>query len=122
MSHSFSLTMTRPHERFGLVQPLARQLAQHGSLGWYAALWALALVFGFTYVSFMITSSAKGFELRDAERRVERLRTEARALETTVAQQSSIQQLSDRAHAIGFVPVNRIASVNVAGHSYVFAR
>ncbi len=122
MSRAYALTMTRPHERFGLAQPFGRQLAQHPYVGWYVALWAVALVFAFTYMSFMITASAKGFQLRDVERRLERLQTEARALETEVATKSSIQQLSNRASQLGFVPVQQIVAVNAAGHSYALAR
>lgn len=105
-----------------MVLPLGRQLAQHPTLGWVVALWAVALLSAFTYVGFMITASAKGFQLRDVERRLERLHTDSRALETQVASLSSIQQLSDRAHDLGFVPVGRIASINVAANSYALAR
>src|SRR5689334_21313592 len=118
MSHSYALTMTRPHERFGLAQPLGRRLAQLPSLGWVAALWVVLLAFGFTYISFMITASAKGFQLRDVQRRVERLRTESRALETQVASLSSISQLSARARTAGFVAVDRVEAVNVGSNSY----
>ncbi|OGL72953.1 hypothetical protein A3E39_02330 [Candidatus Uhrbacteria bacterium RIFCSPHIGHO2_12_FULL_60_25] len=122
MSRTYVLTMTRPHERFGLSQPIGRQLALHAQLGWNLILWAALFAFAITYVSFMITASAKGFELRDVERRVERLRTESRALETQVASISSVQQLTDRARSLGFVAVDRIESLNAAGHSYALAR
>ncbi len=122
MSHSFALTMTRPHERFGMAQPLGRRLAQLPSLGWVAALWVVLVAFGFTYVSFMIQASAKGFQLRDVQRRVDRLQTDSRALETQVASLSSIGALSDRARAAGFVAVDRVESVNAGSNSYAFAR
>jgi len=114
--------MTRPHERFRLSMPLARQLAQHPYLGWYVMVWALVLACGFTYLSFLITSSAKGFQLRDVEHRLERLTTDARALETQVATLSSIQHMSNQAYALGFVAVDRVEAVNVAGTSYALAR
>ena len=122
MSHSYALTMTKPHERFGMTQSLGRRLAQEPYLAWYVLLWVLLLVSGFTYVSFMITASAKGFQLRDVQSRLERLQTDSRALETQVASLSSIQQLSDRAEHAGFVAVQRVDSVNAVGHSYAFAR
>jgi hypothetical protein len=122
MSQGYTLTMTRPHERFGLAQPLGRQLAKHPYLGWYVALWALILASGLTYVGFMITASAKGFQLRDVERRLERLRTDARALETQAATLSSVQQMQERARNLGFVAVDRVEAVNAAGHSYALAR
>jgi hypothetical protein len=105
-----------------MTQPLGRQIAQNAYMGWYVLLWAVLFGCILTYVGFMITSSAKGFQLRDAERRVERLQTETRALETQVAQLSSIQQMSDRAMAMGFVAADRIESVNAAGHSYAMAK
>lgn len=114
--------MTRPHERFQLSMPLARQMAQHPYLGWYVGLWILIIAFGFTYLSFLITSSAKGFQMRDVEHRLERLQTDARALETQVATLSSIQHMSDQARAMGFVAVDRVESINVAGTSYALAR
>lgn len=122
MSRAYALTMTRPHERFRLHMPVARQLAQHPYLGWYVGLWILIIACGFTYLSFVITSSAKGFQLRDVEHRLERLQTNARALETQVATLSSIQHMSQQARAMGFVAVDRIESVNVAGGSYALAR
>ena len=114
--------MTRPHERFGLTMSLRRQLAQHTYLGWYVALWVLILAFGFIYLSFLITSSAKGFQLRDVEHRLERLTTDARALETQVATLSSIQYMSQQARAQGFVAVDRVQTLNVTGGSYALAR
>lgn len=119
---SYALTMTRPHERFRLAKPLAREWAAHPYLGWHVACWALLIAACFTYVSFMITASAKGFQLRDVEHRLERLRTDSRALETQVATLSSVQGLSDRARTLGFVSVDRVASINAAGNSYALAR
>jgi hypothetical protein len=119
---SYSLTMTRPQERFGLAPSISRQLAEHPSIGWQALLWVVLLASGFTYVSFMTTASAKGFQLRDVERRLERLRTDSRALETQVAALSSIQALSDRARSSGFVAVDRIQTINAAAGSYALAR
>jgi hypothetical protein len=114
--------MMRPQERFGMTQPLGKQIAQNAYMGWYVLLYAVLFGCILTYVGFMITSSAKGFQLRDAEKRVERLQTESRALETQVAQLSSIQQMTDRAVAMGFVTADRIESVNAAGHSYAMAK
>lgn len=122
MSHTYSLTMTRPNERFGLAQTSGRQFALRVHLGWQMTVWAALFISIAVYLSFMITSSAKGFQLRDAERRVERLQSETRAWETQVATLSSVQQLSDRARALGFLAVERIESVNAAGHAYALAR
>jgi cell division protein FtsL len=105
-----------------MTQPLGRQIAQNAYVGWYVLLWAVLFGCVLTYVGFMITSSAKGFQLRDAQNRVERLQTETRALETQVAEMSSIQQMTDRAMAMGFVAADHVESVNAAGNAYAMAR
>ncbi len=122
MYRAYALTMTKPHETLGLPQPLRCQIAQHASVAWYVLMWAMICGLLLTYIGFITTSAARGFQLRDAEYRLERLQSEARALEMEVAQVSSIHAMSTRASDLGFVAVNRIESVNVAGHSYAFAR
>ncbi|RIL01234.1 hypothetical protein DCC77_01705 [Candidatus Uhrbacteria bacterium] len=119
---TYALTMTKPHEKLGLPLPLARQIAQHAYLGWYLAIWFLLFGLAITYIGFITASSAKGFQLRDAERRVERLGTESRQLEMQVASLSSIQAMTEQASKNGFVAVDAIQTINAAGHSYAFAR
>ncbi|MBD3251609.1 hypothetical protein GF380_04125 [Candidatus Uhrbacteria bacterium] len=114
--------MTKPHETLGLPQPVGRQIAQHTSVAWYVLIWLLIFGMTLTYVGFITTSSARGFQLRDAEQRLERLQSEARALEMEVAKVSSIGAMATRAQDLGFVVVNRVETVNAAGHSYAYAR
>jgi hypothetical protein len=114
--------MTRPHEMFGFTEPVGRRIARHSSLAWYALLWVALFGCVLTYVGLITVSSARGFQLRDAEERIERLRSQARALETDVARISSISDMSARADVMGFVAVDRIEVVNAAGHSYALVR
>lgn len=121
-SRAYALTMTKPHEALGLHQPIARQLARHSTVVWYVLIWAMIFVCTLAYVGFITASSARGFQLRDAEARLERLQGQARTLETEVARVSSIQAMTDRADEMGFVAVSQVEAVNAAGHSYAFAR
>ena len=122
MYRAYALTMTKPHETLGLPQSLRCQILQHASVAWYVLMWAVICGLLLTYIGFITTSAARGFQLRDAEYRLERLQSEARALEMEVAEVSSIHAMSVRASDLGFVAINRIESVNAAGHSYAFAR
>lgn len=122
MFRAYALTMTKPHEKLQIPLPVSRQIAQHTSLAWYALIWMIMFCLTLTYIGFITTSSARGFQLRDAEERIERLQSEARALEMEVARVSSISAMSGRAQEMGFVAVDRVEAVNAAGHSYAFAR
>lgn len=113
--------MTRPHESLDLPAPLVRRLGQHASLLWMVLLWALICGVGIAYVGTMMSSSARGFQLRDAERRLERLQSEARTLEMDVAKASSVDAMMARATEMGFVAVRGVEALET-DHSYAFAR
>lgn len=121
-SRTYVLTMTKPHETLGIPMPFGRRLAQHASVAWYLIIWAMIFGLVLTYIGFITTSAARGFQLRDAEARMERLQSEARMLEVETAQASSIAEMADRAQEMGFVAVNQIQTVDAHGHSYAFAR
>ncbi len=120
-TRAYALTMTKPHERLGMTQPFVRQLAQNTPLLWEALIWMMIFGFALTYIGFITASSARGFQLRDAEQRLERLQSEARALEMDVARVSSIDAMATRAEDLGFVAVKQIDTVDVS-HSYALAR
>jgi hypothetical protein len=122
MYRAYALTMTRPQERLGIPESASRQLARHAPVAWSAFLGVVAVAFVLTYIATIAMSSARGFQLRDAEARVDRLRSEARQLETEVAKASSIGSLSERASGLGFVQVDRVAVVDAPNHSYALAR
>lgn len=118
MFRSYALTMTRPYEQLGMPIPFFRQLRQHAFLGWYVVVWFFIFGLLLTYIGFITTSSARGFQLRDAESRIERLQSEARSLEMKVAALSSVASMRSLAGDMGFVAMDRIETINVLGNSY----
>lgn len=109
--------MTRPHERLGLPQPLGRRLP-HGLAAWNALILGCIAACCLGYVIQVNRASGRGFELRETEKRIENLKIEVRALEDSVATLSSVEALTQRAAALGFVPVDRLEFVNPASKSY----
>lgn len=121
-SRAYALTMTKPHEKMGLPVPFIRQLTQQAPLFWTLFIWTMIVGGLLTYAGLITASSARGFQLRDAENRLERLQSQARSLEMDVARASSIDTLSTRSKSMGFVAVSNVESINTAGGSYAFAR
>ena len=114
--------MTKPHEKMGLPVPFVRQLTQHVPLFWTLLVWVMIVGCMLTYAGLITASSARGFQLRDAENRLERSQSQARSLEMDVARASSIGTLATRAQSMGFVAISNVENVNTAGGSYAFAR
>ncbi|MCI0479301.1 hypothetical protein L0Y59_02045 [Candidatus Uhrbacteria bacterium] len=108
--------MTRPHERLGLPQPIGRRLPQ-GVLGWNMVVAALTLMCVFGYVVQVNRAASRGYALRDVEKDVASLRSDVMRLEDTVAKLASVQALTERATALGFVPVRSIEYANPAAAS-----
>jgi len=122
MFRSYALTMTRPYEQLGMPIPFIRQLKNHAYIGWYVAVWFALFIVVLTYIGFITTGSAKGFQLRDAESRIERLQSEARGLEMQVATLSSVASMRNKVGDMGFVAITSVTHVNAVGSSYAFAR
>jgi hypothetical protein len=122
MYRAYALTMTRPQEKLGIPQSVSRELALHAPAAWTAFLGIVAVAVVLTYIATIAMSSTRGFQLRDAQNRVDRLQSEARQLETDVAKASSVGSLAARASGLGFVAVDRVNIVNAAGNSYALAR
>ncbi|MBU1033156.1 MAG: hypothetical protein ABH820_02605 [Patescibacteria group bacterium] len=112
--------MTRPHEKLGLKQPLGRRLPK-GLVVWNVLLAGFTLAFLVTYIVQVNRAATMSFGLRDVEKKVEVLNTEVMAMEDKVATLSSMQALSDRAVALGFVTVDNLEFVNPASKSYAMA-
>jgi hypothetical protein len=121
-SRAYALTMTKPHEKMGLPVPLIRQLTQHVPIFWTLLAWVMIVGCMLTYAGLITASSARGFQLRDAENRLDRLQSQARSLEMDVARASSIGTLADRAQSMGFVAVSNVEVINTAAGSYAFAK
>lgn len=121
-SRAYALTMTKPHEKMGLPVPFIRQLTKQVPLFWTLMLWVMIVGCLLTYAGLITASSARGFQLRDAENRLERLQSQARSLEMDVARASSIDAMATRSKEMGFVAASNVESVTVTGNSYAFAR
>ena len=120
-TRAFAIGMLRPHETLGLPQPLGRRLPQ-GIWAWNIVLAGSTLAFSLLYVFQVNASASKGYDLRDVERRVETLKTEAMALQDKMTSLTTLQAVSERASALGFVQPDRIVYINPAAKSYAVAR
>lgn len=119
-TRAFAVHMVRPHETLGLPQPLGRRLPQ-GVWAWNLALLASTFVLSIFYVFQVNTSTSKGYDLREVERHVEGLKTEAMALQDKMTTLTTLQAVSERAAALGFVQPDRITYINPASKSYAVA-
>jgi hypothetical protein len=121
MSRTLALAMTRPHERFGLPQPLGRRLPQ-GIVGWNVLIAVCSVACIVAYVFQVNLASSRSFALRDVERQIDTLKVDVMSLEDKVATLSSMQNMTQRAEQLGFVPIEHQEFVNPAAKSYAFAR
>ncbi|MBI5655174.1 hypothetical protein HZC53_06010 [Candidatus Uhrbacteria bacterium] len=121
MSNSYAISMTRPHEALGLPKPLGRRLPQ-GLVGWNMFLAVLTMVCGMVYIVQVNASTSKGYELSQAEKRVDSLKVETLSLQNKAATLTSLQQLSARAAELGLKPVDGIDFVNPAAKNYALAK
>lgn len=121
MSRTYAIAMTRPHERFQIPLPLGRRLPQ-GVVGWNMLIAAVSIALACGYVVQVNRAAARGFNLREAEKKIEHLQIEVTSLNDTVATLSSLQSLSERATQLGFVPIDRLEFANPAAKSYAMAR
>jgi len=110
--------MTRPHQRFGFKQPIARQLPQ-GALAW--GLLAMVAWLGFTamYVMQVTRAAPRGDRLQKLERQIVQLQSDITASEDTVARSSSLYALTSKAEDLGFIEMRNPEYINPASHSYV---
>lgn len=113
--------MARPHERLGLPQPIGRRIPA-GVVGWNAVVIIVMVGLALGYVVQVNRAAAQGFALRDVEKKIEALTTEVTSLDDQVSRQSSIQALSARANALGFVTIDRLEFVRPGANSYAVAR
>jgi hypothetical protein len=117
MPHAYAISLTRPHEAFDLPKPFGRRVPR-GIVAWNVIIAALTLVSGVCYVVLVNMGSAKSYERRNVEKRIEELRTETMMIQDKIVLLSSMQSLNTRAAELGFVPVDRLEFVNPAAKSY----
>jgi len=121
MGFTYAISMTRPHEALGLPQPVGRRLPQ-GLSGWNLALAAASVVLILMYIVQVNGAAAKAYHLRNVERRVDALRTEATILQNSYVAQTSLRALTSQAQQLGFVSVDRIEYLNPNASAYAMAR
>lgn len=110
--------MTRPHQRFGFKEPLARQIPQ-GAMGWSLLLLVAWLGLAGVYVVQTMWAAPRGDKLQKLERQVDDLQRDVMALEDTTAKASSLHALAERAQGLGLVQVENPEYVNPAAHAFV---
>lgn len=121
MPNAFAISLKNPHMTLGLPQPLGRRLPQ-GIVALNVAMICVTLVLIGFYVVRVNAATAKGYALRDVERKVDGLKTESLILQDKIATLSSMQNLSSQATALGYVPVERLEFVRPAANSYAMAK
>ena len=121
MSRSLALCMAKPHERFGIPQPIGRRLP-HGKTGWGIFLAALTVATTLVYIFQVNKAASRGYLLRDMEKKIESGSTEVVRLEDKIAVLSSVQSLSDIAKELGFQSTERLEFVNPAANAYALAK
>lgn len=121
MSHVFAISLTKPHEAFGLAKPLGRRLPQ-GIVAWNLGLLSLTLVCSVAYVVQVNLASAKNYELRDQQKRIDQLKTETMNMQDKIVTLSSMQSLNARAEQLGFAPIDRLEFVSAAGKTTALAQ
>lgn len=118
MSRSYAIAMTRPHQRFGFKEHISKQLPK-GALAW--ALFVMVIWIGLAglYVSQVTHAAPRSDKLQTLERQIVELERDVTAMEDSVARQSSMFALTERAKGLGFVEVQDPEFINPASHAFV---
>ncbi len=78
------------------------------TIGFRIAISTVVLLLSFWYVAQTNAVSAKGFALRDLEKKLAELQTETRRLDVALAEQQSIRNLEARLQQVNLVPVGQV--------------
>lgn len=110
--------MTRPHQRFGFKEHISKQLPK-GALAW--ALFVMVVWIGLAglYVSQVTHAAPRSDRLQTLERQIVELERDVTAMEDSIARQSSMFALTERAKGLGFVEVQNPQFINPASHAFV---
>ncbi|MCC7357325.1 hypothetical protein IT408_02345 [Candidatus Uhrbacteria bacterium] len=120
-TRAFAIGMMRPHETLGIPQPLGRRLPQ-GIWAWNLTILVATLCLSTLYVFQVNAFASKGYELRNIEHHVESLKTEAMALQDKMTTLTTLQAVSERASALGFIQSDNVIYLNPAAKSYAVAK
>ncbi len=121
MSHAFAISLTKPHEAYGLPKSIGRRLPR-GIVAWNVALVAMTVCFAFAYVVQVNLASAKSYALRDTQQKVDALKAELMTMQDKIVTLSSMQSLNARAEQLGFGSIDRLEFVNPASKITALAR
>ncbi|MFA6160849.1 MAG: hypothetical protein WCT54_01620 [Patescibacteria group bacterium] len=110
--------MTRPSQKFGFKQPIARQIPR-GAMGWGLLICAVWLFLAGAYVVQITAAAPRGDRLQNLQNNVDQLQRDVMALEDTTAKASSLYALAERAQGLGLVATNNPEYVNPAAHAFV---
>ena len=109
--------MTRPHQRFGFKEPLTRQIPR-GTMGWSLIVAAAWIGFAVLYVAQVTQAVPRGDRLQQMQKKVSSLQKDVNTIQEDVSKTSSIQELSNRAQALGLVQVQTTNYINPAASSF----
>jgi len=104
-----------------MSRPLLSRLPS-GIVAWNIVILGLTVFIGAVYIIQVNMAAAKGYDLRNVEKKVDTLKTEAVVLQDKIATMSSMQALYARASELGFVPVENLEFINPAGKATALAK
>ena len=99
------MTMTRPHEALHLRRPIGRRLPT-GLAAWNIGILLCTAVLGLIYVIRVNATSDMSFQVSNAQKQVDDLRTQTMGMQDKLASLSSLQELAIKASGNGYVPVD----------------
>ncbi len=108
MPRPFAISLKRPHEHLGLPVPMARRLADVDRGTWLALMIGLVVTALGVYIYQVNESAGKSFELRQLERKVDRLQDTVSALDYKATELTSIHALQGRVAGMGYVPLTNV--------------
>lgn len=120
MARAFALTQQLPFATPSTH--VGRRLERAAKNSWAVAFLMLTAVLGGYYVYQMNITASKGYTLRELDKRREQLRTTVGVLEARGAQMRALRTIEDRVQGLGYVSVDKMEFVDVAGGSYALAR
>ncbi len=122
MNRAFVMTMKRPHETLGIPVPVGRKLGEMGKSTWIAFMVCLTLAAGGLYIYQVNAAASKGFTVRKLEQQAQHLQDEVMALQDQSVKEQALDVLQEKVKSMGYVSVDHMDFVDVAGGSYALAK
>ncbi|MCC6563289.1 hypothetical protein IT087_00170 [Candidatus Uhrbacteria bacterium] len=119
MSRAYAMTRTLP---FAMPTSVGRRIEVAAKRSW-AIMFIMGAVLCMGYQVFLMNSTAgKGYTLRNLERQLEQLNGTVATLENRSAQLQALHTIEAKVEGAGYVAVDHMEFVDVAGGSYALAR